>query len=58
MKARQDYKIETETKYGGRDVPIDIRKTKDNFDKDGRPKCFNCNVYRHIAKDYRKLKRE
>ena len=37
--------------YEGRDVSIDIEKAKDNFDKDGKPKCFNCNTYGHMAKD-------
>ena len=44
--------------YKGRDVSIDIGKTRNNFDKDGRPKCFNCNIYKHIAKDCRKPKKE
>ena len=44
--------------YGGKDIPIDIRKTKDNFDKKRKPKCFNCNVYRYMAKGCRKSKRE
>ena len=44
--------------YKRRDVSIDIEKTKNNFDKDGRPKCFNCNIYKHIAKDRRKPKKE
>jgi len=29
--------------------PMDIGKSNDNF-KDRRPKCFNYNKYRHIAK--------
>jgi len=55
---RQDYETGSETTYGGRGIPMDIEKAKDNFDKDGKPKCFNCNVYRHIAKDYKKLKKK
>jgi len=35
--------------YGGRDQPMDIRKSNDNF-KDRKPKCFNCNKYRHMVK--------
>ena len=34
---------------------MDIRKNNDNF-KDRKPKCFNCNKYRHIAKEYWKKK--
>ena len=30
---------------------VDISKAKDNYDKDGRPKCFNCNKYRYMAKE-------
>ena len=45
-----DYKTSTGTTYGGRGQPMDIGRSNDNF-KDGKPKCFNCNKYRHIAKD-------
>ena len=34
---------------------MDIRKSNDNF-KDGKPKCFNCNKYRYIAKECWKKK--
>ena len=37
--------------YRGRGIPMDIEKAKDNFDKDGKLKCFNCNTYGHIVKD-------
>ena len=37
---------------------MDIRKIKDNFNKDRRPKCFNCNTYEYMAKDCKKLKKE
>jgi len=47
---RQDYKMGTGTTYGGRRQPMDIGKSNDNF-KDGKPKCFNCNKYGHIAKE-------
>jgi len=30
---------------------MDIGKTNDNF-KDGKSKYFNCNKYRHMAKEY------
>jgi len=29
---------------------MNIGKSNDNF-RDGKPKCFNCNKYRHIAKE-------
>jgi len=35
--SRQDYRTETGTTYRKRRVPIDIRKTKENFDKDRKP---------------------
>ena len=38
-------------------MPMDIGKSKENF-KDRKPRCFNCDIYRYIAKDYRKLKKE
>ena len=34
---------------------MDIRKSNDNF-KDGKPKCFNCNKYRHMTKECWKRK--
>ena len=58
MESRQDYRTGTRMIYGGRDTPIDIEKTKDNFNKDRKPKCFNCNIYRHIAKICQKPKKE
>ena len=38
--------------YRERNIFIDIKKAKDNFNKDGKPKCFNYNIYRYITKDY------
>ena len=54
---RHDYKTGTGTTYGGRGQSMDIRKSNDNF-KDGKPKCFNCNKYRHMAKECRSEKKE
>ena len=54
---RQDYKTDTRTTYGGRRQPMDIGKTNDNF-KDRKPKCFNCNKYRHMAKECQAEKKE
>jgi len=56
MKSKQNYKIRMEIIYREKGTPMDIGKTKDNFDKDKKPKCFNCNIYRHMAKDCQKLK--
>ena len=47
----------TGTTYGGQGMPMNIGKTKNNYDKEGRPKCFNCNKYRHIAKECWKKKK-
>jgi len=44
--------------YEERGVLIDIRKTKDNYNKDNQPRYFNCNVYEHMVKDCRKPKKE
>jgi len=49
-KRHQDYKTETGTIYGGQRQPMDIGKSNDNF-KDRKPKCFNYNKYRYIAKE-------
>ena len=37
---------------------MDIRKIRENFDKNRKPRRFNYNIYRYIAKKYRKLKKE
>ena len=39
-------------------MPMDIGKSRDNFDKDEKPKCFNYNIYRHLAKKYRRSKKD
>ena len=49
-KGWHDYKTSTGTIYGERRQPIDIGKSNENF-KDGKPKYFNCNKYRHMAKE-------
>ena len=54
---RHDYKMETGTTYGGRGQPMDIGKSNDNY-KDGKPKCFNCNKYGHMAKECQAEKKE
>jgi len=54
---RHDYKTSTGTTYGGRGQPMDIGKSNDNF-KDGKPKCFNCNKYRHMVEECRVEKKE
>lgn len=33
-------------------------KANNNFNKDGKSKCFNCNVYGHMVKDYKEPKIE
>ena len=52
-----DYKTGTRTTYGGQGQPMDIGKSNDNF-KDGKPKYFNYNKYRHMAKECRVKKKE
>ena len=44
--------------YRGREVSMEIRKSKNNYNKDRKLRCFNCNVYRHIVKDCQKPKKE
>ena len=45
-----DYKTSTGTTYKGQGQPMDIRKSNNNF-KDGKPKYFNYNKYRYMAKE-------
>jgi len=54
---QHDYKTSTGTTYRERGQPMDIGKSNENF-KDGKPKCFNCNKYGHMAKECRSEKRE
>ena len=44
--------------YRERDVPMNIGKTRDNFDKDGKLKCFNYNTYGYMIKNCQKPKKE
>jgi len=55
IEGRNNYKTSTGMTYSGQEQPIDIRKSNKNF-KDGKPKCFNCNKYRHMAKECWKKK--
>jgi len=57
-KGRQDYQIGSDIIYGGREILMDIWKSKDNYNKNRKLRCFNCNAYKHIAKDCRKLKKK
>ena len=50
IEEHHDYKTSTGITYGSRGQPMDIGKSNDNF-KDRKPKCFNCNKYRHMAKE-------
>jgi len=37
---------------------MDIGKSRDNFDENRKPKCFNCNIYGYMAKKCRKPKKD
>ena len=50
MEGQHNYKTSTGTTYGGQGQSMDIGKSNDNF-KDRKPKCFNCNKYRYMAKE-------
>jgi len=54
---RHDYKTSTGVTYSGWKQPMDIGRSNENF-KDGKLKCFNCNKYRHMAKEYQMKKKE
>ena len=56
--SQQDYKIGIGTIYRGKGALIDIGKARYNFDKYEKPKYFNCNIYGHMAKEYRKPKKK
>ena len=52
---KQDNKTGSEIIFQEKKVLIDIRKSKDNYNKDKKSKCFNYNIYRYITKDCQKL---
>ena len=52
-----DYKTGMGMTFRGQGVPMNIGKSWDNFDKDKKPKCFNCNIYGHLAKECRRSKK-
>ena len=58
MESRHDYKIGTRMTFGGQGIPMDIGKSQDNFDENRKPRCFNCNIYRHVTKEYRKPRKD
>jgi len=37
---------------------MDIGKARDSFDENERPRCFNCNTYKHMVRECKKLKKE
>ena len=55
IEGQYDYKIGTGTMYSGKRQPMNIGKFNDNF-KDRKLKCFNCNKYAYMAKEYWKKK--
>ena len=52
MESQPDYRTSTEIISGEQEALIDIEKSKDNFDKDRKSRCFNCSIYEHMAKEY------
>jgi len=54
---RHNYKTSTGTTYGEQGQPMDIGRSNENF-KDRKPKCFNCNKYKHMAKECQLKKKE
>ena len=58
MESQHNYKTSTRTIFGGRGAPMDIGKSRNNFDENRKPRCFNCNLYGHLAKECRRPKKE
>ena len=50
-KGYHDYKMSTGVTYSGRGQLMNIRRSNNNF-KNGKLKCFNCNKYKHMVKEY------
>jgi len=52
---RYDYRTGSGITYGGMSKPMEIGRQQNN--RQGRkPKCYNCNKFRHMAKDCRQSK--
>jgi len=58
IEERKDYRTELEIIYGRRKASMDIGKSKDNYDKNRKLRCFNCNIYGYIAKNCWKMEKE
>jgi len=43
--------------FRGQEMPMNIGKIWGSFNKQGRPKCFNCNTYRYMARECKKPKK-
>jgi len=57
MEGCHNYKTSTRVTYSGQGQPMDIGKSNDNF-KDRKPKCFNCNKYSYMAKEFQAEKKK
>src|SRR5215469_5160993 len=51
---RNNYYIPKDSNQG---TPMEIDRKKPNWTRDGKPKCFNCGEYGHMAKNCQKPKR-
>ena len=58
MESQHDYKTGTGITFGGRGAPMNIGKSRNNFDENGKLRCFNYNLYGHITREYRRPKKE
>ena len=58
IESQHDYKTNTGITFGERGASMDIEKSRNNFDENGKPKCFNCNLYKYLAKECRRPKKE
>jgi len=56
-KGQNNYKMSIGVTYREQEQPMDIGKSNENF-KDRKPKCFNYNKYKHIAKECQSKKKE
>ena len=58
IKGKQDYRMKLGITYKEIEVFMDISKSKDNYNKDRKPKYFNYNIYKHMVKYCKKPKKE
>jgi len=57
IEGRQYYRTGLRIIYRGKEAPMNIGKSKDNYNKNGKPRYFDYNIYEYMVKDCWKPKK-